>query len=94
MDNEIVTNKPICKTDADGDKHWLLNGERHRTDGPAIEDPNGDKRWYLNGNFHRTDGPAVEYSDGTKYWYLNDERVQMEDVFTDPKDQFWWRMKS
>jgi len=25
---------------------------------------------------------------------LNDERVQMEDVFTDPKDQFWWIMKS
>ena len=64
-------NEPICETDG-----------------------NGDKRWYLNGNFHRTDGPAVEYSDGTKYWFLNNERVEMEDVLPDPKDQFWWRMKS
>jgi len=112
-----TTDKPICETDADGDKlwylngnfhrtdgpaveladghkAWYLNGKCHRTDGPAIEWPNGDKRWYLNGNFHRTDGPAIECSDGTKYWYLNDERVEMEDVFTDPKDQFWWRIKS
>jgi len=57
-------------------------------------DGNGDKRWYLNGKLHRTDGPAVEYSDGTKYWFLNNERVEMEDVLPDPKDQFWWRMKS
>ena len=57
-------------------------------------DKYGTKRWYLNGKKHRTDGPAVEYSDGTKYWWLNNELVEMEDVITDPKDQFWWRMKS
>ena len=54
-----------------GDKRWYLNGEYHRTDGPAVEYKDGDKRWYLNGKRHRTDGPAIEYSDGTKYWYLN-----------------------
>jgi len=33
----------------DGNKHWYLNGELHREDGPAIEFANGDKKWYLNG---------------------------------------------
>ena len=37
-------------TDADGDKHWYMNGERHREDGPAIEYADGDKYWYLNDN--------------------------------------------
>jgi len=31
---------------------------------------------------------------GDKRWWLNNELVEMEDVLTDPKDQFWWRMKS
>jgi len=25
---------------------------------------------------------------------LNNELVEMEDVLPDPKDQFWWRIKS
>ena len=58
----------------DGEKRWLLNGEYHRTDGPAIEYANGTRAWYLNGKLHRTDGPAIEYPDGTKRWYLNDKR--------------------
>ena len=33
----------------DGDKHWYLNGKRHREDGPAIEYADGDKYWYLYG---------------------------------------------
>jgi len=66
-----TTDKPICETYANGTKHWWLNGNRHRSDGPAIE-----------------------YANGTKVWYLNGEQVAMEDVLPDPKDQFWWRMKS
>ncbi len=27
---------------------WRLNGQLHRTDGPAIEWADGNKRWYLN----------------------------------------------
>ena len=34
-----------------GDKHWLLKGERHREDGPAIEWADGTKCWYLNGEY-------------------------------------------
>jgi len=57
-----------------GDKHWLLKGERHREDGPAVEFANGTKWWYLNDNRHREDGPAVVQDDGTKFWYLNGKR--------------------
>jgi len=69
MNNE----QPICETDEDGNKHWLLNGELHREDGPAVECANGDKCWYLNDKLHREDGPAVEYPNGSKHWYLNGE---------------------
>ena len=27
----------------------MLNGKRHREDGPAVELPNGCKEWHLNG---------------------------------------------
>ena len=59
------------EVDDDGTKHWYLNGERHREDGPACEWVDGTKFWYLNGKRHREDGPAIEWVDGSKYWYLN-----------------------
>ena len=46
-------------------------GQRHRTDGPAVEFANGDREWYVNGDLHRLDGPAVEYADGDQVWYVN-----------------------
>ena len=55
-----------------GTKHWLLNGNLHREDGPAIEYASGTKLWYLNGKCHREDGPAIEYSGGGRpRWILN-----------------------
>jgi hypothetical protein len=54
---------------------WYLNGQYHRTDGPAIEYAWGPKYWYLNGQLHREDGPAIEYPDGSKWWYLNDNEL-------------------
>ena len=33
------------------------------------------------------------YANGDKYWYLNGFSVHMEDVITDPKEQFWWTLK-
>ena len=56
---------------SDGTKEWILNRERHRKDGPAIEYPDGSKFWYLNGQRHREDGPAIELADGSKSWWLN-----------------------
>lgn len=34
----VTTNKVIF---------WLLNGEFHRLDGPAIEYPNGGRQWFI-----------------------------------------------
>ena len=41
--------QPELVQDPDGNKEWHLNGEHHRTDGPAIERKDGYKAWYLNG---------------------------------------------
>jgi hypothetical protein len=32
---------------AHAEKHWFLNGKRHREDGPAIVYANGIKIWYI-----------------------------------------------
>ena len=64
-----MNGKPECKVHANGDKHWHLNGNLHREDGPAVEYANGIKYWYLNGELHREDGPATEFANGeTRYW--------------------------
>ena len=73
-------NKPECKVYANGDKRWVLNGEPHREDGPAVERAAGHKAWYVNGKLHREDGPAVELADGDKSWWLNGEVVDPETI--------------
>jgi hypothetical protein len=69
--------QPICKVDEYGTKRWLLNGKRHREDGPAVEWADGDKHWFLNGKPHREDGPATEYADGSKSWYVDGEKIEV-----------------
>lgn len=64
------TSTAICTTFKNGTKVWLVDGMRHREDGPAIEWDDGDKEWYLNGEQHRANGPAVEYTDGHKEWWF------------------------
>ena len=64
MDNNPTIN-------ASGDKHWYVNDQLHRTDGPAIEYTSGDKWWYENDQLHRIDGPAIELTNGDKHWYEN-----------------------
>ena len=66
---------------SDGSKLWILNGDYHREDGPAVERSKGSKFWYLNGKLHREDGPAVECVDGTKRWFFNDEEVTWQQLF-------------
>lgn len=57
-----------------GTKEWRdASGQRHRTDGPALEYADGYKEWWIKGQIHRTDGPAAEYADGDKEWWINGE---------------------
>ena len=55
--------QPKMYVSPNGTKHWYLNGEYHREDGPAIEWPDGSMHWLLNGEdvtwqqlFHNANG--------------------------------------
>ena len=84
--------QPICDVTSHGNKHWRLNGNHHRVDGPAIEWVDGSKFWWLNGEVHRVDGPACEYANGDKHWWLNDKRHRVDgpaiEYANGTKD--WW----
>ena len=74
-----------------GFSEWHVNGQRHRTDGPAIiwyrEDGETVKHawWFLNDQLHRIDGPAeIEYlEDRTiKYqeWWLGGKKIEVNNT--------------
>ncbi len=63
--------QPTAREYSDGTREWCVNGQWHRTDGPAIEWSDGDRQWFLNDQLHRTDGPAIEWADSTCEWFLN-----------------------
>jgi len=88
----MKSQNPICEVDAIGTKHWYLNGQRHRTDGPASEYSNGEKHWYLNGQLHRTDGPASDHPNGEKFWYLNGQLHRTDGPAIEYPDgtKFWY----
>jgi hypothetical protein len=75
-----------------GTKEWLLNGELHRTDGPAYEDADCSKQWYLNGKLHREYGPAREWADGTKEWWVNGKHHREDGPAIEYADgsKEWW----
>ena len=60
---------------------WRLNGQIHREDGPAVEQPDGSRAWYRNGELHREDGPAIEYADRSWTWYLNGEQLTYAEFY-------------
>lgn len=49
---------------------WYYHGERHRENGPAIENSDGSTVWYYHGKLHRIDEPAVEQNGSIK-WYFH-----------------------
>jgi hypothetical protein len=76
------TDRPIPQTSEpnydsveyeDNETIYYLNGQYHRTDGPAIEDFDGGEQWYQHGKIHREDGPASTDIDGNKTWFLDGE---------------------
>ena len=94
--NIFERQKPKIEYYPNGQKwyeRWVLNGKRHREDGPAVQrwhNVNGHNNqkwyeiWYLNDKRHREDGPAVQYwnKEGIKVkekWYLNDKNYTRRD---------------
>lgn len=75
------------KVNRNGDKRWYLNGQKHRTDGPAIELADGGKEWWLNGQRHRIGGPAIEWADGRKSWWLNGRAYSFEEYIAELEKQ-------
>jgi hypothetical protein len=67
--------QPVMSIDKDGDTVWQLNGDYHRTDGPAIIWQDGRTDWWSHNKRHRTDGPAIEFANGAMFWYLNGNRL-------------------
>jgi hypothetical protein len=65
---------------SDGSEEWLLNGLRHREDGPAVTYPNGMQHWYFKGKLHRPDGPAVILPDGDEIWFIHDRKLSDEEA--------------
>jgi hypothetical protein len=57
-----------------GDQEWQVDGQLHRTDGPAYIGKSGYQAWFVNGERHRTDGPAIIGSDGAQAWFVNGQR--------------------
>jgi hypothetical protein len=84
--------QPKMQVLPNGTKEWRLNGNLHRTDGPAFEGADGSRDWRLNGELHRTDGPAIEWADGSKMWYLNGKRHRIDGpaVVRHDSRKEWW----
>jgi hypothetical protein len=40
----------VCLVNSGNVKRWYRFGERHRTDGPAVEKPDGQHMWYWHNN--------------------------------------------
>lgn len=74
--------QPTLKKDKHGNQFWLLNGQYHRVDGPAIIRHDGAQVWFYHGKIHREDGPAMSYPGGMKKWALNGKEVTEEIVLS------------
>lgn len=66
---------PTLEINPHGVKIWTLNGQTHRTDGPAVEYLDGSAMWYQYDQLHRLDGPAVEWATGQKAWFIEGKEV-------------------
>ena len=73
MENDMINKGMISKVEfRDGEINHYLNGQLHRTDGPAIyhSPSDGFEEWYKEGNRHREDGPAIVIDEHNRleYW--------------------------
>lgn len=72
-----------------------LDGQLHKTDGPAVYSDTGYQEWWLRGNKHRTDGPAI-VSRSYKEWWLDGKRHRSDGPAVESKSKGhlakgkWW----
>jgi len=90
MENQ--NEQPTLKILENGTKEWILNGQLHRFDGPAVELADGSKFWWQKGQLHRLDGPAMEYADGSKQWLQNDRLHRLDGPAIESANgtKQWW----
>ena len=71
---------------------FLLNGLRHRLDGPARLDPDGCYEFRMNGLLHRLDGPAWNDQDWEVHFYVNGllHRLDGPALFMRGAPPEWW----
>ena len=69
----------------------MLNGKKHREDGPAVYSPLV-KEWWVNGQLHRVDGPARMMSGGSMMFYEHGKLHRKEGpaVILSNGCQEWW----
>jgi hypothetical protein len=73
-------------------KEWWVNGQLHRTEGPAIIWENGREKWFCQGKCHRIGGPAIKYEFGGEEWWLHNQ-LHREDgpaVIASDGTQMWY----
>ena len=77
----------------DGNGTWYeLDGQYHRSDGPAMIWNSGSKSWWCNGNLHRLDGPAVIHNNAGEEWWVNGKlhRTDGPAIIYNNGDEEWW----
>lgn len=69
-------NTPTKFVDSFGTIRYVLKGDLHRTDGPAVVCVNGDAFFYQYGKLHRGGGkPAMVLADGTRRFFVGGEET-------------------
>jgi hypothetical protein len=83
--------EPMMHSTEDGDQVWILDGQLHRTDGPAFISRTGYQAWWVNGERHRTDGPAI-IDDNHQEWWVDGKchRTDGPAIIWKDGDQSWY----
>jgi hypothetical protein len=70
--------KPIKEICSDGTVRYILRGQLHREDGPALVFSYGLMEYWQYGKLHRTDGPARIFPDGYEEWHANGKHHRID----------------
>lgn len=73
----------------DGGKLYLVDGQMHREDGPAIDRAN-EKEWYVKGLLHRENGPARMFKKNLYCeWFLEGKHITSASIIQSVFDEHW-----